>query len=245
MPGTHARTLNNNPDPRLMYRLLPLMLSLITLSAGAEEPLRIAVAANFRSTLEQINSQFSADTGQRVLLSSASTGVLATQVRHGAPFHLLLAADTQSPAGLADLGRGEPFCYAVGRLALVGGTAQQLADASSSLAIANPGTAPYGRAAQDVLARPEFSAGENRKLVRGNNVVQAYQFWHSGTVDMALVALSIAGPEAEVMPADWHQSLQQHALALAPHPALDAYLNWLRSDTVRTLISDAGYHTCP
>ena len=228
-----------------MLHTLSLLLVLFAASPVAAEPLRVAVAANFRATLEQINSQFTATSGHSVLLSSASTGVLATQARHGAPFHLLLAADVAAPAGLADRGLQAPFCYAVGRLALVGGDSTALADPARSIAIANPLTAPYGRAAMEVLARPAFAAGAGRKLVRGNNVVQAYQFWYSGAVDLALVALSQAGPEATAIPDDWHAPLEQHALVMAPHPALDAYLNWLRSDTVRSLILDAGYHTCP
>ena len=227
-----------------MLRYLPLLLLLFANPQAAGEPLRVAVAANFRATLEQINREFSATSGQRILLSSASTGVLATQVRHGAPFHLLLAADVAAPAGLSDRGLAPPFCYAVGRLALVGGATTDLADPSNSVAIANPRTAPYGRAALQVLERTAFAAGAQRKLVRGNNVVQAYQFWHSGAVDLALVALSQAGTAALAIPTDWHSPLEQHALALKPHPALDAYLNWLRSDTVRSLILDAGYHTC-
>lgn len=229
-----------------MLRFLPLMLSLLSAPLAAAEPLRVAVAANFRATLEQINHGFSDASGQRILLSSASTGVLATQVRHGAPFHLLLAADVAAPAGLAGHhGIEPPFCYAVGRLALVGGDTAQLADPGRSVAIANPMTAPYGRAAMEVLAQPAFAAGAARKLVRGNNVVQAYQFWYGGAVDLALVALAQAGPAAQAIPREWHGSLEQHALALAPHPALDAYLKWLRSDTVRSLILDAGYYTCP
>ena len=236
---------STNPENWTMFRTLPLLLALLSTSLSAAEPLRIAVAANFRATLEEINLPFSATSGQRILLSSASTGVLATQVRHGAPFHLLLAADAEAPAALADQGLAAPFCYALGRLALVGGDSDDLADPAHSVAIANPRTAPYGRAALEVLQRPAFAAGDRRKLVRGNNVVQAYQFWYSGAVDLALVALSQAGTAGNPIPADWHAPLEQHALVLAAHPALDAYLKWLRSDTVRSLILDAGYHTCP
>jgi hypothetical protein len=50
------------------------------------------------------------------------------------------------------------------------------------------------------------------------------------------------------VPASWHQPLEQFAIALTPvatNPALASYLNWIRSDTVRNLILDAGYEPCP
>ena len=182
--------------------------------------------------------------------SVTSTGVLANQILHGAPFDLFFAADRETPAKLKLLRQGEtgtPFCYATGRLALVGGnnTLSDLAQPDLSLAIANPVTAPYGKASMEVLSRAEFSAAQNRKLVRGANVLQAYQFWHSGAVALALIPQAIAPASATTIPATWHHALEQHAIVLKRSPEVDAYLNWIRSDTVRALITQAGYEPCP
>ena len=98
-----------------------LLLLMLACPLWAADPLRIAVAANFRPTLEQINAGYLEETGRQVVLSSASTGVLFSQIAHGAPFDLFFAADEESPAQLFAAGRGgEPFCYAVGRLVLAG-----------------------------------------------------------------------------------------------------------------------------
>ena len=235
-----------------MHYLLLLML-VITVPVTAKEPLRIAVAANFRSTLQQISDLFQQRTGHRVVLSSGSTGVLYSQILFGAPFDLFFSADVAATQRLAtedtDASRGEPFCYARGTLVLTGGSGDlaQLADPNLSLAIANPATAPYGVAAMTVLARPEFAVGSDRKLVRGTNVVQAYQFWHSGGADLALLPKALA-PNATAVPTAWHAPVDQFAIALAPvkgNTVLDSYLKWIRSDTVRALISNAGYQPCP
>ncbi len=226
-----------------------LCLLLLATPCDAAQALRVAVAANFRATLESINAVYERETGQRVVLSSASTGVLATQILHGAPFDLFLSADSDAPARLAGARAGlrevPPACYAVGRLALAGGELAALADPDNSVALANPDTAPYGRAAMAVLARPEFAAGAARKLVRGNNTVQAYQFFAGGAVDLALVPLAIAPEGAALVPAHWHARLEQHALLLHDSAAARGYLNWLRSARVRSLITDAGYEPCP
>jgi molybdate transport system substrate-binding protein len=232
---------------------LLLLLLFIAVPVSAEEPLRVAVAANFRATLQHASDLFQRQTGHRVVLSSGSTGVLYNQIVHGAPFDLFFSADRAATeklvAGNAVDTTGEPFCYAQGRMVLTGGTGdlQQLADRDLSLAIANPATAPYGVAAMTVIARPEFSGGEGRQLVRGTNVVQAYQFWHSGAVDLALVPKALA-PTATLVPEEWHRPLEQFAISLTPvagNKVLASYLNWIRSDTVRTLIADAGYESCP
>jgi molybdate transport system substrate-binding protein len=231
-------------------RTVAFLLMLLATSLRAEEPLRVAVAANFKPTLENISQQFQKKTGVRVTLSSASTGVLATQIKHGAPFDLFFAADRATPQRIRawkNAKNSDLFCYALGSLVLAGGsgTLSTLAQPSLSLAIANPATAPYGRAAVEVLARPEFEAGAERKLVRGNNVAQAYQFWISGAVDLALLPRSLAPTNAIRIPQAWHAPLEHHAIVLRQSPAVDAYLKWIRSDTVRDLITEAGYEPCP
>lgn len=218
--------------------------------AGADDSgIRVAVAANFRAPLESINREFESHTGIRLRVTSASTGVLANQVLHGAPFDIFLAADRVRPVKLhaakfATL--TPPFCYARGSLALAGSQdgLADLADASASLAIGNPDTAPYGAAAVQVLARPEFIAGKGRKLVRGTSILQAYQFWASGNVDLALLPRSLAPEEAVAIPTDWHDPVDQYALALNDRAPVARYLQWLKSDRVRDLISDAGYEPC-
>jgi molybdate transport system substrate-binding protein len=230
-------------------RTVALLLMLVTNSLHADGRLRVAVAANFKPTLELINQPFQERTGIEVLLSSASTGVLATQIEHGAPFDIFFAADSATPARIAAL-RDQPgieaFCYAHGSLALAGAeTLSVLEEPGLSLAIANPVTAPYGRAAMQVLARHEFAAGAGRKLVRGNNVAQAYQFWRSGAVDLALLPRAMAAAHAIPVPRAWHAPIEQYAVTLKRGAAVDAYLAWLRSDTVRDLILEAGYEPCP
>lgn len=226
-------------------RHLILLVLLLPLSAWSGDTIRVAVAANFKPTLEVISAEYELASGHRVLLSSASTGALYSQILHGAPFDIFFAADATTPARLASMAQ-TPECYARGRLVLAGGSAdlQELANPAMSLSIANPKTAPYGAAALEVLARPEFDAGSGRKLVRGSNVVQAFQFWFSKGVNLALVPRSLA-PTASPVPLDWHRPLEQHVIALQDREAVVAYLNWIRSDSVRSLINRAGYEPCP
>ena len=83
--------------------------------------LQVAVASNFRPAAQALVQQFSADTGYEVGLSSASSGKLATQILHGAPFDVFLSADQKMPMLLVDKGKAEAsslYTYAIGRLVL-------------------------------------------------------------------------------------------------------------------------------
>ena len=229
---------------------LVLLLTSAAAHADSDPTLHIAVAANFKATLQDISAAFTAATDIPVTLSAASSGALANQILRGAPFHLFFAADLARPQAVYSAGDNypaPPFCYAVGRLVLAGADdgLARLARPELSLAIANPDTAPYGHAALSVLSREEFRAGQGRKLVRAGNVLQAYQYWYTGTVDLALLPASLAAKDATPIPRSWHQPLRQYALVLREGPAVNAYLHWLKSDRVRSLVQQAGYEPCP
>jgi ABC-type molybdate transport system substrate-binding protein len=67
-----------------MQKLL-LCLLVIAASAHASQEVRVAVATNFRVTLEQLNPAFESSTSIRVILSSGSTGGLYHQILSDAP----------------------------------------------------------------------------------------------------------------------------------------------------------------
>jgi len=239
------------PAPLLRATLSLFLLAALLLPPGASaESLQLAVAANFRSAAEQLARRYEAGGGDTLRISSASTGVLAAQLRRGAPFDLLLAADRERPQALAEAGygAGPARCYAVGSLVLVGAPSlDALAQRGLSLAIANPATAPYGAAAMQVLARPEFAAVTNRRIVRGQNVAQAWQFYRSGAADLALVARSLAQREGIPVPGDWHAPIEQYALVNARgggQGRARAFLDYLRGEAAQALLREQGYRPC-
>ncbi|WOJ92653.1 molybdate ABC transporter substrate-binding protein [Congregibacter variabilis] len=213
--------------------------------------LKIAVAANFRVVAEQIGDRFADSTGVPVIISSASTGVLAAQMRRGAPFDLLLAADRARPQALIDdeSSPGPAQCYAVGSLVLLGASSlhEALSDPSKSIAVANPRSAPYGAAAMAVLAREEFAAASERRVVRGSNVQQAMQFYTSGGVDLALVARSLSPNSGITVPPEWHPRIEQYAVLNARSnnaQSAQAFLDYLTGLNAVPVLASFGYRPC-
>ena len=56
----------------------------------------VAVAANFAGPLAKIAEGFTAATGHTLKTSAGPTGKFYSQILHGAPFEVLLAADDES-----------------------------------------------------------------------------------------------------------------------------------------------------
>ncbi len=211
----------------------------------------MAVAANFRPTMDALAPVFSALHRHTVQISSASTGTLHAQIVHGAPFDIFLSADAARPQRLDERGLShERFTYAIGRLALwiPGSDAPKLADLSQlagNLAIANPATAPYGAAAQHILDISQ--APQPMRLIHGNSVSQAFQFVDTGNAEAGLVALSLllarSTPSMEYseVRGSMHPPLVQQAVRLTDGPHAVEFTRFMQSPTARRIIQDHGY----
>ncbi|MGK4475997.1 molybdate ABC transporter substrate-binding protein [Aeromonas molluscorum] len=214
------------------------------------DEVKVAVAANFKSTIERIGKDFTAKTGHSVVISSAATGVLYTQITHGAPFDLFLSADVATPDKLEKEGKGsERFTYAIGQLGLwqKGGPAPDEAALRSwkgNLAIANPRTAPYGAAAMATLEQLNIDPKQYR-LLTGANISQTWQFVDTGNAELGFVAwanLVEAGKtgEAWAVPNALYPAIEQQGLILKKGAAVDALVAWLKGPG-QSAIQDAGY----
>ena len=223
---------------------------------------QLAVAANMAAPMQKIAADFARATGHEAVVALGSTGRFHAQIRSGAPFEVLLAADEETPARLEREGlgvRGSRFTYAIGRLVLwsadpagVDPQGQVLRrPPAGRLAIADPKLAPYGAAALATLQRLGVLPAWQPHLVQGENIGQAYQFAASGAAALGLVALAqvmadgkIRRGSAWIVPANLHAPLAQDALLLQrgqSNPAAAAFLAYLRSDAARATLRGYGY----
>jgi len=232
-----------------------LLLALVASTAQAGQ-VSVAVAANFTRVAEDLAPIFKAETGHDVVYSFGATGQLYTQISQGAPFEVLLAADDERPAKAVAEGlgvEGSVFTYAIGALALYS-TSLDLADgeavleggAFEKLAIADPETAPYGRAAVETLTALGLVDAVTPKLVTGENISQTLQFVESGNAELGFVAASqVVGKSGVwIVPGDLFEPIRQDAVLLKTgeaNPAAQAYVDFLRSDKAVALIEAAGY----
>jgi molybdate transport system substrate-binding protein len=241
--------------------------SLASWPALADE-LNVAVAANFLKTLQQLAPLFEQSSGHHLAISAASSGQLYTQIKQGAPFDVFLSADSARPKLLESEGLAVPgsrFTYAIGTLVLWSprpGVVDARGDALRSaqlhmLAIADPNSAPYGAAAQQVLIAMNLwdRLNAEHRIAIAADINQAWQFAATGNADMAFVAKSqLVGAEPSAgggagsqwePPTSQYSEIQQDGLVLAHSarlPVAQSFAHWLHTDRqALAMIRAAGY----
>ena len=241
--------------------LLPAWLIFMTGALHAAEA-QVAVAANFAEPIKAIAAVLEKTTGHKLQITVGATGRLYAQIRNGAPFDVLLSADTKAPAQLEADGLAQPgsrFTYATGKLVLWSADAARV-DAQGAvlktggfrkLAIANPKTAPYGAASMEVIDKLGLTAALTPKLVQGESIGQTYNFAFTGNADIAFVALSqvleggrLKSGSMWVVPQNLYGPIQQDAVLLkrgANNEAAVALMKLLKSPNIKTLIRSYGY----
>ncbi|MFZ4790587.1 MAG: molybdate ABC transporter substrate-binding protein [Candidatus Competibacteraceae bacterium] len=222
----------------------------------------VAVAANFTAPMQKIAIEFEKDTGHKALLAFGATGKFYAQIKNGAPFAVLLAADDKTPAILESEGNALPgscFTYAIGTLVLWSAQPGMVDDQGTvlkkgefqHLAIANPKTAPYGAAAIKILTQLGLLDTLQPKLVTGENISQTYQFIATGNAELGFVALSqvmldgkLTSGSAWIVPTNLHEPIRQDAVILAKgkdQPAAKALVDYLKGKKATAIIQSYGY----
>lgn len=247
-----------------MNRSAPYALAVLALLAGFARAgeVTVAVASNFMAPMQAIARDFEKETGHKAVLTFGATGNFYAQIRSGAPFMLLLAADQATAARLEKEGHsvaGTRFTYATGRLVLWSAQPGLVDDKGEVLArggfrhiaLANPTLAPYGAAAVEALARLNLLERLRPRFVLGENISQTFQFVATGNAPLGFVALSqvtvdgrIAKGSGWVVPAGLHAPIRQDAAVLArgkDSAAAAALAAFLRGERARAIIRSFGY----
>lgn len=243
------------------------LLSLVLLSSSyvpvlKADEIQVAVASNFSQPLEALASIFKASSGHDLKISAGATGKLYAQIENGAPFEVFLSADSKTPKKLIDAQLAvadSQFTYALGKLVLWSSEKDYVDNQGAvlkknefkHLAMANPETAPYGRAAVEVMDKLNLSASFAEKKVQGENISQTYDFVATGNAELGFVALSQVQKEGALkagsmwlVPEDLYSPIQQDVVLLnkgQANLAAQSFLEFLKSVEAYKLISGYGY----
>jgi molybdate transport system substrate-binding protein len=246
----------------MFARILSILIAALFVQPAVAAEVSVAVAANFTAPMNAIAVEFARDTGHVAKPAFGGTGKFYAQIRNGAPFQVLLAADDETPAKLAQEGLADPasrFTYAIGTLVLwsakpgvVDAKGEVLKKGQfNKLALANPKLAPYGKAALEVLTGMSLQDSLAPKFVQGENIAQTWQFASTGNAELGFVALSqvmkdgrIASGSSWIVPSKLHTPIRQDAVILTSgkgNPAAEALVKYLKSDKAKAIIRGYGY----
>lgn len=247
-----------------VYPLLALF-CLLTVAFATAQEITVAAAADMSAALPKLASSYTKKTGQAVKLLFGSSGNLTNQIRNGAPFDVFFSADEQYPQQLIAEGLASKdtlYRYAVGRLVLWVsadspldlsklGINALLDPSVKKVSIANPATAPYGRAAEAALRHFGIYDRVASRLVFGESVSQAAQFVESGNAQAGMIALSHALAPAMkdkgrywTVPLNAYPTLNQAAVVLSHSKQQDSarrFVDFLRSPEATSLLTSFGF----
>ena len=168
-----------------------------TLSAG---DIKIAVSANVSYAIDDLKKAFfKHNPHTKVKVTLGGSGKLTAQINHGAPYQLFMSANMIYPTILYHdkLAVSKPVIYAQGSLAYLSTKKQDFTQGMSlckavhvkKIAIANPKTAPYGKATLEVMKNSAIYADIVKKLVYAESISQTVYYTVNAT-DLGLVAKS-------------------------------------------------------
>lgn len=179
-----------------------LFLIMIGRAASASEIL-VSAASDLTGAFKEIGATYEKESGNKVTFNFGSTGILAQQIEGGAPIDLFAAANKSYIDNLEKKGLILPETkrvYAIGRIVLatpkgsvkLNSLQDLMRPEIKKIAIANPNHAPYGMAAKEVMEKTGIWEKVKDRVVYGENIRQAMQYLETGSVDAAILALSVS-----------------------------------------------------
>ncbi len=176
------------------------LLQFLFLSALFASPINIAVAANLAYVLPKLKAEFlKSYPSSQLHITIGGSGKLAIQIERGAGYDLFLSANTEYVTRLYREGKTlkKPKVYAQGALVLLSRKKRDFSKGMKILtqsdikkvALANPKTAPYGKASVEALKKSGIYEIVEPKIVYAESVSQTLVYTLRAT-DMGFVAKS-------------------------------------------------------
>lgn len=149
--------------------------------------INVALAANVSYAINDLIKEFNVkNPNTKVQVTIASSGKLSAQIQHRAPYDIFMSANMKYPQNLFDknLSFTKPIIYAKGSISLLSKKPRDFSKALDLLkdksikkiAIANPLTAPYGKAALEAIKNVGLEKEINKKLIYGQSISQTVTY---------------------------------------------------------------------
>lgn len=219
--------------------------------------LKIAVASNVSYAIKPLIKEFNKNNKTKVRFVLGSSGKLTTQIRNKAPFDILLSANMKYPNALYKDGLAikKPKVYAKGSLALFSYKNRELKNIDiinsvDNIAIANPKTAPYGKAAFDALSNANLFEKNKKKFVYAENISQTVQFAMTAA-DIGFIAkASLYSPKMKRfkeninfidLDSNLYDPIEQGVALLNEKKETIEFYNFLFSKNAKEILKEYGY----
>ena len=184
-----------------MLKVLFSFLILIFISNNIfAQSITIAVAANVSYAIDTLKKEFQKENPDiKVHITLGSSGKLTAQIKNGAPYDLFLSANMKYPEALYNEKKAitKPVVYAKGVLVLLSSSHRSFHKGINlvdnmlvkRVVLANPLTAPYGKAAKEALINAGLYEKIEKKIIYAESASQAVAYTLMGA-DVGFIAKS-------------------------------------------------------
>jgi molybdate transport system substrate-binding protein len=143
--------------------------------------IRVATAGNVSFAIKDLAKYFYKQTHIKVVPIIGSSGKLTAQIEHNAPYDVFLSANMKYPEYLykEKIAKTKPKVYARGKLVLFAKNGIKNFNEifrAKQIAIANPQTAPYGKATVEYLKNRHIYDKLKYKFIIGSNISTTFSY---------------------------------------------------------------------
>ena len=244
---------------KTFFSLVVAALAAFHLNAGE---INVFAAANVTYAFDELKTEFAkTNPDTKVAVTLGASGALSTQVKNGAPADVFMAANMKFVQDLYDtkFAVTEPVVYAQGALALFTIRDIDLAkginavEGLKAIAIANPETAPYGKASIEALKKAGIYDKVEKNVILAKSIGEALSQALSAA-DVGFIAASAmydkkmaVGKEGKnfilidpalYTPIDQGMVILKHG---ENNPEAKAFYDFIRSDRAKEIFRKFGY----
>ncbi len=240
------------------------IIAVFSISAMLYGDTKLAVAANMSYAITPLIAAFQQEhPDAKISYVVGSSGKLAAQIMHGAPYDLYFSANMTYPQRLYDakMTVTKPVVYAKGALAILSSEQRDFSKGISVLGepsiekitVANPLTAPYGTAAVEALKHAGLYDVLKEKFVYGESIAQTITY-ATKAADIGIIAApALYAPQMKHYKEGVHwikvaPSLYRpidQGMVLLKHAKEDknakAFWDFMRSDKAKAILTSYGY----
>jgi len=217
--------------------------------------LNVAIAANLTYVFPDIIKEFNKKYPNiKINTIISSSGKLASQIIHKAPYDIFLSANMKYPQNLYNMGlvKTKPKVYATGALVVfstkyhIKNLYDLLDKKYQKIAIANKLTAPYGKAAYEVLNKKNLYKKLQKKFIYGQSVGQTLTF--SFKADAGFVAKSYFYSDKlkkyHYLPINnnLYSPIKQAIVLISDKKEAKQFYDFILSDVAKNIFKSYGYN---
>lgn len=237
------------------------LLFFITLTSLNASEIKIAVAANVSYAIDDLVKEFNkTHPNTKVKVTLGSSGKLTAQISHGAPYELFMSANMKYPSTLYEnkIAITKPAVYTKGSLAMLSSKKQDFSiglqllkhKSVSRIAIANPKTAPYGKATLEACANAKILEDVKHKFIYAESIAQTVSYTLTAT-DIGIIAKSSLysshmsryeeGVNWKEIDSKLYTPIEQGIVMLRNSKEVKAFYDFILSEKAKKIFKEYGY----